>query len=110
MSAMGAGARAHGDVVAEEPADDEVIEGAIDSMDTGVLLLNHEQRVTYANARWATWRGVAIPVGASFPSLVELAAGESLLELKATLTDGEPRSFHFVLRPAHADSPSRLLA
>ncbi|HEV7992450.1 MAG TPA: GAF domain-containing sensor histidine kinase [Gemmatimonadaceae bacterium] len=85
------------------------LDGALDSLDTGVLMLSHELRVTYANARWAAWRGVPIPNGAPLASLVELAAGESLLELKATLADGEPRTLHFVLRPAHGDAPSRYI-
>jgi hypothetical protein len=33
------------------------LDSALDSLDTGVLVLNHDLRVTYANARWAPRRG-----------------------------------------------------
>src|SRR5512133_2915840 len=79
----------------------------LDLLDVGVLLLSHDLRVSYANARWSAWRGAAIPKNAALPSLVDLTVGESLAELKATLTDGEPRSLYFVLKPAHADSAAR---
>ena len=36
------------------------------------LLLSHDLRVTYANARWADWRGAAIPLGAPLATLVDL--------------------------------------
>ncbi|MEO6529118.1 MAG: HAMP domain-containing sensor histidine kinase [Gemmatimonadaceae bacterium] len=98
------------DTIASDVPYDSTMESIFDSLDVGVLLLTHEFRVTYANARWAAWRGVAIPPGAALPSLVELAVGESLLELTATLVDGEPRSLSFVLKPAHADSAARFLS
>jgi len=109
MSAVGTGARELEGRLADEPIEDSTLDGALDSLDTGVLVLSHELRVTFSNARWAVWRGAAIPIGAPLATLVELAAGESLLELKATLADGEPRGLHFVLRPAHADAPSRYI-
>ena len=96
-------------MIADNPTNDSTLDGALDSLDAGVLLVDHELRVTYANARWTAWRGVAIPSGVPLATLVELAAGESLLELKATLADGEPRMLHFALRPAHADSASRYI-
>jgi signal transduction histidine kinase len=80
------------------------LDGALDSLDTGVLVLNHELRVTYANARWAAWRGAPVPTGAPLASLVDLAVGESLRELGATLADGETRTVQFTLGTAHADS------
>jgi len=80
------------------------LDGALDSLDTGVLVLNHELRVTYANARWAAWRGAPVPSGAPLASLVDLGVGESLRELGATLADGEPRAVQFTLKTAHADS------
>jgi signal transduction histidine kinase len=107
MSAMETSAHARGDTIADDSTNESILDGALDSLDTGVLALSHDLRVTYANARWSAWRGAAISSGAPLASLVELAAGESLLELKATLADGEPRTLHFVLRPAHADAPSR---
>ncbi|MDB4884145.1 MAG: ATP-binding region ATPase domain protein [Gemmatimonadetes bacterium] len=97
------------DTIAEEAAHDSVEASVLDSLDVGVLVLSHDLRVNYANARWAAWRGVAIPIGAPLSSLVELAVGESLLELKATLADGEERTLHFVLKPAHADSAARFV-
>jgi signal transduction histidine kinase len=85
------------------------LDGALDSLDTGVLVLSHDLRVTYANARWTAWRGAPVPMGASLATLVDLAAGEALVELKATLSDGEPRNAHFTLRPAHADTAARFI-
>ena len=107
MNAMGTTTSTPDDTVAEDAAHDSIKERALDSLDVGVILLNHDFRVTYANSRWASWRGAAIPVGAALPSLIELAVGESLPELKATLTDGEARTLNFVLKPAHADSAAR---
>ena len=86
------------------------LDGALDSLDTGVLVLSHDLRVSYANARWAAWRGAPIPTGAPLATLVDLAVGESLVEIKATLADGETRSTHFTLRPAHADTAPRFIA
>jgi len=82
---------------------------ALDALETGIMLLSHDLRVTYVNARWTMWRGAAIPLGAPLPTLVDLAAGESLVELRATLSDGEPRNAHFTLRSARADSASRFI-
>jgi signal transduction histidine kinase len=95
------------DTIATDASHDSPLESTLDLLDVGVLLLNPDLRVSYANARWATWRGAAIPNGASLPTLVDLTVGESLVELKATLADGEPRTLHFVLKPAHADSAAR---
>jgi signal transduction histidine kinase len=85
------------------------MDGALDSLETGVMVLSHDLRVTYANARWAAWRGAPIPTGAPLATLLEFAAGESLVELKATLADGETRTTHMTLRPAHADLASRFV-
>ena len=85
------------------------LDGALDSLDTGVLVLSRDLRVTYANARWTAWRGAPIPTGAPLATLVDLAAGESLQELKATLADGETRNAHFTLKPAHADTAARFI-
>jgi PAS domain-containing protein len=108
VSALRTSARERDDMRGDQ-TEDSTLDGALDSLDTGVLVLNHELRVSYANARWTAWRGAAIPTGQPLASLVELATGESLLELKATLADGEPRTLHFVLRPAHADAASRYI-
>ena len=109
MNATGTTTTSPDDIIADDVAQDSPMESILDSLDEGVLTLNHDLRVTYANARWAAWRGVAIPAGASLPSLVELAVGESLPQLQATLTDGEPRTLSMVLTPAHGDSAARVL-
>ena len=93
----------------EEMAPATSMNGALDSLETGVMVLSHDLRVTYANARWTTWRGAAITTGAPLATLVDLAAGESLAELKATLTDGETRTTHLTLRSAHADAAGRFV-
>ncbi|HEX7981572.1 MAG TPA: ATP-binding protein [Gemmatimonadaceae bacterium] len=85
------------------------LESSLDALETGIMLLSHDLRVTYANARWATWRGAAIPIGAPLATLVDLAAGESLVELRSTLADGEAREAHFTLRSARADAASRFI-
>ena len=87
-----------------------LLESALDDLDTGIMLLSQDLRVTYANARWASWRGAAIPLGVPLTTFVDLAAGESLAELRATLADGEPRDAHFTLRSARADAASRFIA
>jgi signal transduction histidine kinase len=97
------------DALPNDDSQDTTAERALDSLDVGVLTLSHDLRITYANARWAVWRGAAIPLGTPLPSLVELAVGESLVELKATLTDGEQRSLSLRLKPAHADSAARVI-
>jgi signal transduction histidine kinase len=83
------------------------LESALDALEEGVLLLSHDLRVIYANARWTAWRGAPVPLGTPLTTLVDLAAGDSLLELKGTLADGETRTVHVTLRPAHADSGTR---
>jgi signal transduction histidine kinase len=85
------------------------LDGALDSLGTGVLLLSHDLRVVYANARWAAWRGTPIPTGVRLATLVDLAAGESLVDLMGTLADGETRNTLFALKPAHADSATRFI-
>ena len=85
------------------------LDGALDSLDTGVLVLSHDLRVVYANARWAAWRGAPIAAGARLSTLADLAAGESLVDLMATLADGETRNAQFALKPAHADAATRFI-
>ena len=85
------------------------IGGALDSLDTALMVLSHDLRVTYANARWTAWRGAPIPTGAPLATLLDFSAGESLGDLKATFTDGETRTTHITLRPAHADSAPRFV-
>jgi signal transduction histidine kinase len=92
-----------------EPAPSTSLEAALDSLETGVLVLNHELRVAFANARWAAWRGAAIPAGAPLAARVDLAVGESFRELDATRTDGETRHVQFTLKPARADAAPRVI-
>jgi len=107
MNAIGTTVR--DDAIGAEGAVHATLESAIDSLETGVLLLSHDLRVSYANARWTSWRGAPVPVGTPLSTLIELATGESLLELKATLGDGEPRVMHFTLKAAHADTAERFI-
>ena len=107
MGALSAGANPRDHSPMAETAPATPLDGALDSLDTGVLVLNHDLRVMYANARWAAWRGGAIPAGTPLTTLVDLAVGESLVELRATLTDGESRHVQFTLKPAHADTAAR---
>jgi signal transduction histidine kinase len=92
-----------------ETAPPTSLDGALDSLDTGVLMLNHDLRVTYANARWGAWRGAAIPTGAPLAALVDLGVGESFRELGATIADGETRHVQFTLKPARADAAARVI-
>jgi signal transduction histidine kinase len=85
------------------------LDGALDSLDTGVLVLSHDLRVTYANARWAGWRGATIPAGTPLASLVDLAVGESFRDFGATLSDGESRNVQLTLKPARADAAPRVI-
>ena len=75
------------------------------------MLLSHDLRVTYANARWTAWRGAAIPLGAPLATLVDLAAGESLVELRRDARRRRAtRTAHFTLRSARADAAPRFVA
>jgi signal transduction histidine kinase len=88
---------------------DTGIRAALDSLDTGVLLLSTELRVTYANARWTRWVGAPLTTGTPLVQLLEDAAHERLSLLGATLSDGQPRMVQLWLRPVRADAPSRHL-
>jgi signal transduction histidine kinase len=85
------------------------IRAALDSLDTGVLLLSPELRVTYANARWTRWVGAPLAPGTPLVQLLEEAARERLSLLGATLADGQPRIVQLWLCPVRADAPSRHL-
>jgi signal transduction histidine kinase len=80
---------------------------ALDTLETGVLLLASDLSVVYANAPWSAWLGGPVSAGCSFASLVEEGATSPTVELEATLTDGEPRRLLLVLRAVHADAWSR---
>jgi PAS domain-containing protein len=83
------------------------IRAALDSLDTGVLLLSPELRVTYANARWTRWVGAPLAPGTPLVQLLEESARERLSLLGATLADGQPRMVQLWLCPVRADAPSR---
>jgi signal transduction histidine kinase len=89
---------------------DNAIRAALDSLDTGVLLLSPELRVTYANARWTRWVGAPLVAGTPLVQLLEESARERLSLLGATLSDGQPRVVQLWLRAARADAPSRHLS
>ena len=80
---------------------------ALESLDTGVLVLTSDLRVLYANASWASWLGAPIATGASFESLVEEDSVGCVVDLRATLADGESRAVQIDLRPTHADLHAR---
>jgi signal transduction histidine kinase len=88
---------------------DNGLRAALDSLDTGVLLLSPELKVTYANARWARWVGAPLAAGTPFVQLLEESARERLALLGATVSDGQPRMVQLWLRAVRADAASRHL-
>ena len=80
---------------------------ALESLDTGVMVLSPELHVRYANAPWTRWMGAPLLSETPFAQLADDGAAEPTTELRATLADGEPRSVLIVLRPAHADACAR---
>jgi signal transduction histidine kinase len=80
---------------------------ALDGLDTGILMLTPELRVSYANARWSEWSGADLVVGTCAESLVE--EHEAVDAMRATVADGEPRPLTLTLRPPQADSRPRRL-
>jgi signal transduction histidine kinase len=78
--------------------------GVLDGLEIGVLLLNTDLRVMYANALWAGWIG-SDALGASVAALVN--EGAALAILHDTLTDGEPRQVVLTVRPVQADMCAR---
>jgi signal transduction histidine kinase len=80
---------------------------ALESLDTGVLVLASDLRVLYANPSWASWLGGPVAPGTPFAALVDEGAASPVDELCAVLTDGEPRTLQLMLRAMHADSYAR---
>jgi FOG: GAF domain len=80
---------------------------ALESLDTGVLVLSSDLRVLYANTAWASWLGGPVAPGTPFTALVDEGATSPVDELRAVLVDGEPRTMQLALRAAHADSYAR---
>jgi signal transduction histidine kinase len=91
-------------------ASDAGIRAALDSLDTGVLLLSPDLRVTYANARWTRWVGAPLAPGTPLVQLVEEVAHDRLSLLENTAADGQSRTVALWLRPPRADAPSRHLS
>ncbi|MEO7856963.1 MAG: HAMP domain-containing sensor histidine kinase [Gemmatimonadaceae bacterium] len=83
---------------------------ALESLETGVLVLSSDLRVLYANASWTAWIGAPIAADTSFESLVEEGSAGCITELQATLVDGVSRAVHLELRPTHADLHARRLS
>jgi signal transduction histidine kinase len=100
----------HDDSMTEQRHASLTLDAVLDALGAGILLLDRELRVTHANARWEAWRGAAIPPGTPLTSLVDLHAGESLLELQRALADGDPHLVHLLLSPTRADSAARYLS
>jgi signal transduction histidine kinase len=94
----------------DDTASEAGIRAALDLLDTGVLLLTPDLRVTYANARWTRWAGTPLAAGTPLVSLVQEVARERLALLGDTLADGQPRTLQLWLRPPRADAPSRHLS
>ena len=69
---------------------------ALESLDTGVLVLSSDLRVLYANASWTSWLGAPIAAGTSFESLVEEGSAGCVADLQATLVDGDARAVQLV--------------
>ena len=105
-TSVAANAGGHDDGVASDAG----IRAALDSLDTGVLLLSSDLEVAWANARWTRWTGAPLAAGTPIASLVEEVARDRLSTLNATLADGQPRTLQLWLRPSRADAPSRHLA
>jgi signal transduction histidine kinase len=75
----------------------------LDIIDDGVLSLDRDLEIQYANARWERWVGEPVRAGAPVASLLD-GDGESVLrELRALASDGEMRTITLALRSAHAD-------
>jgi len=80
---------------------------ALDGLDTGILLLTPDLRVSYANARWTEWHGAGLAPDVGVDTLVD--GPEPVDAMRATAADGEPRPLSIVLRPAQADLRARRL-
>ena len=97
--ALGAGATsATSPYVETAPA--HSLDGALDALDTGVLVLNHDLASRTRTRDGRAWRGAAIPTGAPLATLVDLAAGESLRRAPARRSPTASRArVQFTLRP-----------
>ena len=80
----------------------------LDALDTGVLVLTRDLRVRYANARWESWLGGPVSVGASLASLLDDDALATEEVLRGVLLDGASntalRTILLTLQCVHADA------
>lgn len=81
----------------------------LDLLEVGVMMLGHDLRVTYANARWELWIPQPLLPEASFEDLLGDGASAVIEELRGVLADGEPRTVHLTLPPVRADAHGCLL-
>ncbi|MEO8335946.1 MAG: ATP-binding protein [bacterium] len=80
----------------------------LDALEAGVLILSRDLRVEYANARWSTWLETPVAAGVPFASLLRENAAFVQGELRAALSDGEPRNLHLNLAVVRDSSPRRV--
>ena len=81
----------------------------LDALELGVLVLERDLHVSYANARWESWLGAPVSVGAPLASLLDDEAAPVEEELRAVLMDGESRTITLTLRGVRADTVTRRL-
>jgi signal transduction histidine kinase len=84
------------------------VRSALDGLEAGVLVVDAELRITYANARWTSWRGAPFAPATPLAELLEDGSGAADA-LKATLADGAPRTVELSLPSTHADRGMRRL-
>ncbi len=83
----------------------------LDALDSGVLLLDGDLSIEYANARWRGWLVEELAPHTPIASLIDDDSDGFLDELRDLLNDGEPRTMSLRLRAMHADvSPRRVTA
>jgi signal transduction histidine kinase len=80
---------------------------ALDSLDTGVLVLSSDLEVLYANAPWAAWLGAPLAEGSALVAIVDDDSATPVDELGAAWVDGESRKVQLTLRASHADVYAR---
>jgi signal transduction histidine kinase len=80
----------------------------LDALEAGVLILSRDLRVEYANARWTAWLDVSLGTGSSFAALLDENSSNTLDELRAALSDGQPRTLQLSLRGTYGLSPRRV--
>ena len=79
----------------DRPGDAETL---LNELSVGVLVLDGNLDVTYANAPWASWMGASIKMGTSLESMLNADALEAAAELRRVAEDGKPRALQLALR------------